>query len=734
MPENNSNKGNNQKAQNTGADRSASEKKSNIAKEAYSAYREAKDVNKASNSRRQVDDALNGTGSESLQKMGVPKGIADKAVKDGGGKLFPGNSPVNNFVKNKTRDALAKGLDKLGGKNSSNKNFGAKLLNNMGNRVKPNNQNGNKQADNIKKATEIAKKVPIPQVQAAAKAVDAANKLGITDKLTSKNNGNKNNPFQISGFVMKKKIMMFSLVFIGALIVFSVMFSLVSVTTSASGGEVNEGLCVSDTEYDEKCDESDPDANEFYARVKEVKQDFVSNGKTFDTLYIAGFYSAVSSENGSDISYKDMTKDKIEDIANAMFKEDGTSFDEETFKKNLKDDILPSYIPDKTESEYDHVIARIFEYVDNFRNIYGEDVIDYGNYCITSDLTADTLCNLRNEGKLDEWVNQFGPVAQQDYSRTGIFASITMAQAIIESGWACSDIQNNLFGIKCSGYKTCTTVLTHEEVNGQSVATNASFRTYNNIAESIQDHSRFLQENSRYAQHGVFSSKSYQEQARSLKAAGYATSSVYAETLINTIESYNLDKWDSTVNTTSSSICGGNGKSLSGWTLRTVAPTASDKAFNYKNSNRGQCVWYAQARAIEIAQDLASKGKITNEQEEKIRTTLLNIYGDGGMWLEASSGKFKTSTNIKDLKAGSIISWKQSGGYGHVAVIEDVTDQKVTITEGWAKNTTSCPNNWNCINFNTKTISLDEYYNSYGKYYNGNSYSFNGYIYFLEPA
>ena len=90
-----------------------------------------------------------------------------------------------------------------------------------------------------------------------------------------------------------------------------------------------------------------------------------------------------------------------------------------------------------------------------------------------------------------------------------------------------------------------------------------------------------------------------------------------------------------------------------------------------------------------------------------------------------------TSTNINDLRAGAIIVWTKSGGYGHVAFVEEVTNDSVTITEGWATNTTSCPSNWNCINFNNKTMSIDEFYNSYGPHYTGN-YNFSGYVFPLE--
>ena len=112
----------------------------------------------------------------------------------------------------------------------------------------------------------------------------------------------------------------------------------------------------------------------------------------------------------------------------------------------------------------------------------------------------------------------------------------------------------------------------------------------------------------------------------------------------------------------------------------------------------------------------------------------MSVYGNGGDWYDVTRGKFKGSNNPDDVKPGSIISWKKKGGYGHVAIIEDVNETKktVTVTEGWATNGNSCPNSWSCVNFRNKTISLDEYRKTYAKYNKGN-YTFSGYVYFLEP-
>ena len=81
----------------------------------------------------------------------------------------------------------------------------------------------------------------------------------------------------------------------------------------------------------------------------------------------------------------------------------------------------------------------------------------------------------------------------------------------------------------------------------------ANFRKYDNIEDSIEDHGRFLYENSRYAESGLFSGKNYKEQAQALENAGYSTVrnadgvAVYADKLIALIEKYNLMEYDNKV-------------------------------------------------------------------------------------------------------------------------------------------------------------------------------------------
>lgn len=136
-------------------------------------------------------------------------------------------------------------------------------------------------------------------------------------------------------------------------------------------------------------------------------------------------------------------------------------------------------------------------------------------------------------------------------SGTSIFPSVKMAQMILETNWGKSRIGNNMFGIKAKGAKTpfwdgsLNQAKTTEVIDGKSGTYTEPFRAYKTVADSIRDHSYFILTNSRYKNAGVFDAVTYQDQAKALQKAGYATDPDYADKLIQIIswnQLYDLDK------------------------------------------------------------------------------------------------------------------------------------------------------------------------------------------------
>lgn len=134
--------------------------------------------------------------------------------------------------------------------------------------------------------------------------------------------------------------------------------------------------------------------------------------------------------------------------------------------------------------------------------------------------------------------------AQDCMRKTGIPASITLAQAALESGWGSRAPGHNLFGIKADRSWAGATVdiPTHEVVHGQSVAVTDKFRAYDSYAESMVDHARFLLSNPRYAP--CFKEETGLGWASALQKAGYATDPDYAAKLQATIRARNLQFYD----------------------------------------------------------------------------------------------------------------------------------------------------------------------------------------------
>ena len=140
-----------------------------------------------------------------------------------------------------------------------------------------------------------------------------------------------------------------------------------------------------------------------------------------------------------------------------------------------------------------------------------------------------------------QYIDRFGDLAVTEMKRTGIPASITLAQGLLESDNGNSTLAvkgNNHFGIKC-----------HTSWNGQKIyhdddRRNECFRKYGTAWESYRDHSDFLSGSKRYASLFDLKKTDYKSWARGLKKAGYATNKEYAELLIRIIEENNLQAYD----------------------------------------------------------------------------------------------------------------------------------------------------------------------------------------------
>jgi len=140
-----------------------------------------------------------------------------------------------------------------------------------------------------------------------------------------------------------------------------------------------------------------------------------------------------------------------------------------------------------------------------------------------------------------EYIEKYQVLAINEMNRSGIPASIKMAQACLESSNGNSELSkksNNHFGIKCKSTWSGKTVKHDDDEK------NECFRKYNSVEESYIDHSDFLKGSPRYSVLFQLSSDDYIGWAHGLKNAGYATARDYAQRLIKIIEENQLYRLD----------------------------------------------------------------------------------------------------------------------------------------------------------------------------------------------
>lgn len=180
----------------------------------------------------------------------------------------------------------------------------------------------------------------------------------------------------------------------------------------------------------------------------------------------------------------------------------------------------------------------------------------------TSGLQATSLKDMENA----DIIKKIGSLFTADQKNSGVLASVSLAQFILESGYGKSELAqnaNNCFGMKCSlpgntwGGSTWDgtskyTKKTQEYENGQYVTITADFRKYSSMEQSIADHSAYLlgaMNGSKKRYDGLKDCTDYKKAVQIIKDGGYATSPDYVEKICNIIETWNLTAYDAAEST-----------------------------------------------------------------------------------------------------------------------------------------------------------------------------------------
>lgn len=155
-------------------------------------------------------------------------------------------------------------------------------------------------------------------------------------------------------------------------------------------------------------------------------------------------------------------------------------------------------------------------------------------------LMAGIAGRAQDDATIRQYIDNYKDLAILEMQRTGVPASIKLAQGIHETMAGTSDLvrrSNNHFGIKCKSNWTGESVSHDDDARGEC------FRKYSSSMDSYKDHSNFLKGSSRYAPLFNLDPLDYKEWAYGLKKAGYATNPRYPQVIIRLIEDYHLQDY-----------------------------------------------------------------------------------------------------------------------------------------------------------------------------------------------
>lgn len=227
-------------------------------------------------------------------------------------------------------------------------------------------------------------------------------------------------------------------------------------------------------------------------------------------------------------------------------------------------------------------------------------------------LDPSTLLSAPDGTPQEKYIARYAAIAVSEMYRTGVPASITLAQGLLESRYGLSALAaegNNHFGIKCHDW-TGKKQYADDDRKGEC------FRVYDSAEESFHDHSDFLRYRNRYKSLFEYPVTDYKSWAYGLKAAGYATDPAYPSKLIKLVEDYHLDQYDRmTVKQAEKTV-----ESVTE-TVRTSTPAAKEK--KGRKAKKGTMVG---SDFIDDTQTVIPDSPLTMEEPHKVTAKASETY------------------------------------------------------------------------------------------------------------
>lgn len=287
--------------------------------------------------------------------------------------------------------------------------------------------------------------------------------------------------------------------------------------------------------------------------------------------------------------------------------------------------------------------------------------------------------NLTENDSAKNFIEKVGEDARKLGQEYDVFASVMIAQALLESGSGTSTLSLspnfNLFGIKGTYQGQSVSMATQEDRgNGELYSINSAFRKYPNYAASLGDYVELIRggisgNDGYYKPAWRSEAKNYLRTTNALTGT-YATDTNYGQKLNSIIALYHLTQYDQVKTTDGNSGIFIKGKDEIPEEYRSRMKYPDYNGVNYNSSGSypvGQCTWYAFNRVKQL-------GKSVDD-----------YMGNGGQW--ASKGKALGYQVSQKPKAGWLISFNpgvagSDSRYGHVAFVEVVRPEGILISEG----------------------------------------------------
>jgi lysozyme len=258
--------------------------------------------------------------------------------------------------------------------------------------------------------------------------------------------------------------------------------------------------------------------------------------------------------------------------------------------------------------------------------------------------------------KVSTFLNEVITGAINGWTKYKILPSLTVSQAILESGWGQSTLASkyhNLFGIKADSswtgeYVTMST--TEESSSGYYYTVNAKFRKYDSYSDSIIDHDKFLIDNSRYS--NLIGQTNAKTVTSLISKDGYATDSSYTSKLMSIINSYGLTAWDQLAFEYSGVTVDNSSSSTS-----TSTSNSSSSSTQYYTVQSGDTLTGIATTYSTTVPNLVSWNSITNKNLIYVGQSLIVSQGTSSSSNSSTSATASTSsTGTYTVKSGDTLS------------------------------------------------------------------------------